>query len=574
MPSKLLKPLVVTCGLGLLPACPAEPGTTGSTGEATWPDPPMTDALDPTTGPASTGPTTGEPTTDPTTSGPTTDPSSTGDTSDTATDTDDATTGGLAGLCDRLGGAGAGGIDDLVGGFLDIALADDRINGYFLNQDVDAGHLAAMLSAQLGELAGCEGVVYTGLGMKEAHAGLGVSALDFMDFVADFTTALAAHTAQHAELSESDRAAVVELLAATAPDIVEDADNDGTVYQRVGRKPAIEQIIGGPDLPGSLLGLVLADPAIAGFFVMSDPVRLATCLTRQVAGIDGPVDYMFEVDSPAPGVDEGVGVGNECRDMVSAHASLQDAEMTFITADDFGALVGHLVTAMDAAGVAAADQTTIVDALGSLCDQIVVGSGEKNRCAGNFKAQTVLLPALGLPLKDGVYDGTLASMLCSDIVVGEDVDEIGFVEDIEVILGLDHTWAGDVTLKVQSPGGAILTVFNRPGNAQYPDDGTDCCNDDSDLSKDFPLRFRDGAINDAAKIGTKIGAMKIVCKDDTECEFFPNPGKGPGVDFGDFRGETGAGIWRVCVGDSNDKDLGTLDHVGLTLNKVRYDPTP
>jgi hypothetical protein len=331
-------------------------------------------------------------------------------------------------------------------------------------------------------------------------------------------------------------------------------------------------VIGSPDAMDSFIALVLANPTINSFFVMADPVRLNTCLTRQVGSIDGPIKYGLEVDSPAAGIDEGVGVGNECRDMVSSHESLQDAEMTFITIDDFGALVSDLVTAMSTAGVTGDDQMAILNALGPLCDQIVVGNSEKNKCPGNFKAELVELPGLAEPLLDDAYNGTLESMVCKDFVVGEDADEIAFVSDIEVTLGLDHPWAGDVTLAVQGPSGATLTVFNRPGNAVLPENGTGCCNDDSDFSKDFPVKFRNGAINDSAKMGTKIGALKVICKDDTECEFFPNPPMNGGTDFSDFLGETGAGTWKVCVGDSNFKDLGTLDYLGLTLNKVRYDP--
>jgi len=47
---------------------------------------------------------------------------------------------------------------------------------------------------------------------------------------------------------------------------------------------------------------------------------------------------------------------------------------------------------------------------------------------------------------------------------------------------------------------------------------------------------------------------------------------GAGVDFSDFLGETAGGTWKVCVGDSNADDLGTLDYVGLTFTKVKYDP--
>ena len=258
--------------------------------------------------------------------------------------------------------------------------------------------------------------------------------------------------------------------------------------------------------------------------------------------------------------------------MVSSHQDLQDADMTFITFEDFAALVGDLVTAMELAGVAADDQTAILGALGPLCDQIVVGGAEQNKCPNNNKLESVEAAALAAPLLDDAYDGTIESMICTEFMVEEDADGIGFVGDVELKLGLDHTWAGDVTVKVVSPGGATLTVLQRPGNVALMDNGVGCCNDDSDFSKEYPLLFKNGAENDAGKLGTTIGPAKIVCKDDLQCEFAPKAGTGPGVDFSDFLGETAAGTWKVCVGDSNFKDFGTLDYVGLNFLKVKFDP--
>jgi len=565
------KPLAVTLGLGLLQACPA-PGTSTTEG--------MESGTDSTTGDAATGdPSDATATTTDTltTDAPTTSDDTTGDAGTTAepmtsgtSTTDDTTTGSLAGLCDRLGGEA--GIGELVSGFIGVVVLDDRVNGYFLNQDVDAGSMQTLVTAQFGEAAGCEGVNYGGMNMKDAHAGMGISAQDFIDFVGDFEQALGTHAETHPDLTDADKAAVLNVLAGFEGDIVEDPENNLTMYQRVGRKPAIEAVVGGPDEPTSFIGLVLANDAINTYFTMTMVDRFSTCLTRQLGDIDGPIEYGAEVDSPGPGVDEGVGFGDECRDMAVVHENLQDADMTYITVDDFSEIVGDLVEAMTIAGVGEADQTLILDAFGPLCDQIVVGSEEKNKCPGNSKQELVELTALAQPLLDNAYNGTLETMLCNDIVVPEDVDGIELVSAVELKIGLDHPWIGDVNVKVQSPGGVILTVFNRPGNDNMPDNGTLCCNDSSDFNKEFPIVLKDGGPFDSAKMGTTIGADKIVCKDDKQCEFMPNPGAGPGLDFSDFLGETAAGTWKVCVGDSNADDFGTLDHVGLTFTKVKYDP--
>ena len=568
MPTNYFKPLAMTLGLGLLPACPAPNTATtdgtesesGTTGDATTADP--TNASPPTT--------TDTPTTEPPTTGD--DTTSDGTTTDTTTATtgDDTTTGAPGALCARLGDAG--GIGELVSGFIGVVVQDDKINGYFLNQDVDASGLATMLSAQLGEVAGCEGVTYNGMSMKDAHAGMGISAQDFVDFVADFQVALDSHAATHPELTDADKSAVMDKLATFEADIVEDPENNLTVYQRVGRKPAIKQLVGGPDVEDSFLGIVIADDAVNTFFAMSMVDRLNTCLTRQIGDLDGPMQYGAEVDSPGPGIDDGVGFGDECRDMATVHENLQDEAMTYITVDDFGALLGNLAQAMALAGVSDGDQTLIVDAFMPLCDQIVVGSEEKNKCQGNSKLEEVKLEGLAQPLLDNAYNGTLETMVCNDIIVPEDPDGINLVSAVELKIGLDHPWIGDVNVKIQSPGGAILTAFNRPGTEILPDNGTNCCNDSSDFSKDFPIILKNGGAFDSAKMGTTITATKIVCKDDQQCEFKPNPGMGAGVDFSDFLGETAGGTWKVCVGDSNADDLGVLDYVGLTFTKVKYDP--
>ncbi len=563
MNTHAFKPLVVTLGLGLLPACLAP--TSNTEGSASDTSTSSAQTTGDTTG-SSTPPTTSESTT----SEPTTGDATTGGATTGEPTTGDTTTGGDDGRCDRLGGEG--GVGELVGAFLGLVVADDKINGYFLNQDVDTGSLAAMVTAQLGEVAGCDGVTYTGLDMKTAHTGMGVSAQDFLDFVTDFQTALDGHAAAHPELTDADKQALLETLAGLEADIVEDPENNLTVYQRVGRKPALKGLVGSADAPSSFIALLLADDAINSYFTMTVLDRFNTCLTRQLGDIDGPIKYGLEVDPPVAGVDPGVDAANPCRDMTTVHNDLQDDAMTYITVDDFGALMMDLSTAMTAAGVAEPDQATIVAALEPLCDQIVVGSEEMNKCPGNSKQELSELSALAQPLLDNAYNGTLDTMLCNDLVVADDADGVNLVAAVELKLGLDHPWLGDVTVKIQSPAGTILTLFNRPGNAVMPDTGIGCCNDNSDLSKDFPIVLKDGGQNDAGTMGSTLGATGVVCKDDMQCEFKPNHGKGPGVDFSDFLGETAPGAWKVCVGDSNPDDLGTLDYIGLTFTRVKYDP--
>jgi len=284
--------------------------------------------------------------------------------------TDTETGGGDGPICAHLGGID--GIAELVTNFLGVVLTDDRINAYFLSNTIDFTALGTCVVTQLGEATGCEGVTYSCKTMVAAHAGLGISTLDFMDFAEDFTTAWDAHAGTHPDVTVEDYDAVLTVLGSMAPDIVEDADNNVTVYQRVGRKPAIKGLIGDPGAPDSFVGVVAANAAINGFFGASDFMRLNTCLTRQVHSIDGPNTYGLERDGLPPGVDPGASQAAPCRDMMSSHADLVDANDNMgISIDDFLELVDNLVTAMNTAGVPMADQNLILGALGPLCPMIV-----------------------------------------------------------------------------------------------------------------------------------------------------------------------------------------------------------
>ena len=263
----------------------------------------------------------------------------------------------------------AAGIETVIVDFVDRVLGDSKINGYFLNSSVDGGKLVTCLVKQVAAATGSPDHVYPGPGepadadgcrnMVDAHAGMGVSTADFDDLVSHLVDALT-----DAAVGADDIATIASVLTPMAGDIVEDVDSDDTVYQRVGRKPAIETVVGG------LLTDVLGDVSLAGFFTSTDAARLDLCLVRQVCGIDGPCVY-------GAGVEDALKIAEAvvpCRSMAATHAGLTDSDdASPITLEDFNALVGHLVGQLDAAGVAEGDRDAIVAALGALCDDIVDG---------------------------------------------------------------------------------------------------------------------------------------------------------------------------------------------------------
>jgi len=66
-------------------------------------------------------------------------------------------------------------------------------------------------------------------------------------------------------------------------------------------------------------------------------------------------------------------------------------------------------------------------------------------------------------------------------------------------------------------------------------------------------------------MGAGIDDNQDVCKDDNQCDFFPNPGAGPGTDLADYVGEDPQGSWRVCAADSTGSVGGTYDFVELSI---------
>jgi hemoglobin len=259
-------------------------------------------------------------------------------------------------LYQNLGGAG--GIRAVVDDTLDRAYDDPKINGYFLNLPVDRAKIADCLVAQIGAATGGPQTYPSGdcRSMAAAHQGMGVSTVDFDDFLDHLDAALAA-----ADVADADAAALRALLEPHRADIVEDEGNNATVYQRVGRKPAIAALV------DAFVDVVGADARINAFFQF-DHSRTKRCLTRLVCSIDGPCLYGEEIDHPA---EEPLSALLYCRDMATSHDGLTDTSSNPILVTHFTALVEDLVTAMTDLGVTSADQAAVAAVLGPMCADIV-----------------------------------------------------------------------------------------------------------------------------------------------------------------------------------------------------------
>ncbi len=350
-----------------------KPGTTtgGTTADATTGG--TTDAGTGSTGDATTG---GK--TDATTGG--TADATTGGTSDATTGgtgdatAGDATTGGTtdAGttgqtLYDQLGGKAA--IEKVIGDFVNIVIADARINQYFLNKAVDNTRLVKCL-VKLASAATGGPDKYPGLNgppekdadgcrnMAESHKGMGVSAKDFGDLVEDFAKAL-----KDNKVPDDIIAKLGGALGGLSGAIVEDKDNNKTAYQRLGRFPAVQAAV------GELAKAIGGAQSIVGFFAASDFNRLGYCLQRQVCSIDGPCDYGQEVDS----VTAGFKPAGACRTMLATHADMKNPgnNNANVTLADFNAVVEALAGVLTKLAVPDADKNAILGALAPTCPDIV-----------------------------------------------------------------------------------------------------------------------------------------------------------------------------------------------------------
>src|SRR5690606_17622448 len=145
---------------------------------------------------------------------------------------------------------------------------------YFLNSGVDIGVVVSCLTLQLSAATGGPQEYPGDSGcrdMKTVHEGMGISDSDFMDLAGHVVDELTERGVAQADID-----AIVNALTGMYDDIVEDPDNNATVYQRVGRVPGIQAAV------ADFYTIITTNPAIMGFFSSVDQARLEACLTRQL----------------------------------------------------------------------------------------------------------------------------------------------------------------------------------------------------------------------------------------------------------------------------------------------------
>lgn len=131
----------------------------------------------------------------------------------TSCNKDDDTTG--TSLYERLGKVDA--ISAVVDQFLSNVVADNRINGKFSATVASPARLAALRTNLIDQI--CQGTggpcVYKGKTMAAAHAGMGITQLEFNALVEDLTAALTKFS-----VPEKEKAELLAILGPMQTDIV------------------------------------------------------------------------------------------------------------------------------------------------------------------------------------------------------------------------------------------------------------------------------------------------------------------------------------------------------------------
>lgn len=181
-------------------------------------------------------------------------------------------------------------------------------------------------------------------------------------------------------------------------------------------------------------------------------------------------------------------------------------------------------------------------------------------------------PNLNVQIADDAYTGALSSMTCVTIpVTGGST-----VKGVMVRASIDHTWVGDIVLKLVSPASTIVTLVSRPGFDDLADDGTGGDGNGSDLVSIAPIVFIDAGPTSAENMGNGLSNTGTVCRDDGICTYDPNNGAASAGKLAAFIGQTMAGSWKFCAGDSAPGDVGAIQQIRLTFvgeGKLQISPT-
>ncbi|WP_156510953.1 MULTISPECIES: group 1 truncated hemoglobin [Emticicia] len=241
-------------------------------------------------------------------------------------------------LYNQLGGNAA--ISAVIDQFITNVAGDSRINAFFADAAADPARLMKLrnnLINQVGQATGGP-EKYTGLDMKTAHRGMGITEADFNALVEDLVKSL-----DKFKVLPKPKNQLLGALAAMKGDIVEGST---PLYARLGGNAGISAVI------DDFIGKVAADTRINSFFAAAaaDPARLMKLRNNLIN----------QVGQASGGSEKYTGL-----DMKTAHKGMK------ITDAHFNALVEDLTMSLVKFNVQSKAKIELLTALGSMRADIV-----------------------------------------------------------------------------------------------------------------------------------------------------------------------------------------------------------
>jgi subtilisin-like proprotein convertase family protein len=164
------------------------------------------------------------------------------------------------------------------------------------------------------------------------------------------------------------------------------------------------------------------------------------------------------------------------------------------------------------------------------------------------------------PIPDNAYIGgafTAGQAACKTFSTGT-----GTINNLQLNLGITHTWVGDLVIKVQNPAATkTVTLVSRAGFLEPDDTGVSPgTGDSSNLLNTSPISFADAFVPSAETMGSvpALTSAQTICLDlASPCNYKPDPGATvPANPLSAFNGDTAGPGWTICVGDRAPLDTG------------------
>jgi subtilisin-like proprotein convertase family protein len=213
----------------------------------------------------------------------------------------------------------------------------------------------------------------------------------------------------------------------------------------------------------------------------------------------------------------------------------------------------------------------------TLCvgDSALLDTGTLNSWSLNLTSASVVGASPNIAIPDDGYIGGFGGMgqACSTINTAGVLPAGSTANGIYLDVDINHTWVGDLTIKLRSPSNTIFTVLNRPGS-NAADNGGGAVGNNANWNSIF-IQFRDGIGPEAETMGNGLTTDQRICLDNGVCRHDPSPDTAtqPPSAFSAFDGQTAIGNWTLCVGDSALADIGPLRAWRLTFPGALFAPT-